>query len=95
MRTIKTNFKRSGRYFILSMAHLFEALIGSVILVASVVYNGMNGRFSRVRLKKPYVYVWRAITWSVFIWVTFTYVFVPFFSWWERIVAFLNYVIWG
>ena len=54
------------------------------------VYFGMNGYFGKYKLNKPYIYVWRVITWTVFTVLVFA-----FFSWWDRVVAFLNYVIWG
>lgn len=95
MRTIKTNFKRSGKYFAVSMAHLFEALLISVAYGVAYLYHGMNGRFGKRRLKKPYVYVWCFLTRGTLVWVVFIYVFVPFFAWWGKVVAFLNYVIWG
>ena len=95
MRTVKTNFKRAGEYFTVSMAHFSEALFASFIFGVVHLYRIMNGRFGKRRLKKPYVYVWRFLTWGTLVWVVFTYVFVPFFAWWDRVVAFLNYVIWG
>lgn len=60
-----------------------------------VVINFLNGKFGRYRLNQPYRKVWKIITWttvSVFAWV---YVICPLFSWWQGIVDFLNYVIWG
>lgn len=60
-----------------------------------VVINFLNGKFGRYRLNQPYRKIWKVITWttvSVFAWV---YVICPFFSWWQGIVDFLNYVIWG
>ena len=95
MRTIKTDFKRSGKYFVVSMEHLFEAVLMSAIYGLAYLYHGMNGRFGKHKLNKPYVYVWRFLTWGTFVWVVFTYMFVPFFNWWDRVVSFLNYVIWG
>lgn len=95
MRTIKTNFKRSGKYFAVAMVHLFEALLISVAYGVAYLYHGMNGRFGKRRLKKPYVYVWCFLTRGTLVWGVFTYVFVPFFAWWDKVVAFLNYVIWG
>lgn len=64
MRTVKTNFKRSGKYFVVSMTHLFEALLISAAYGVAYLYHGMNGRFGKRRLKKPYVYVWRFLTWG-------------------------------
>lgn len=95
MRTIKTNFKRSGKYFVVAMLHLFEAL--AMIIVATVVlaYYAMNGQFVYRRLRKPYVYVWRAITWGALVWATFTYVLVPFFAWWDKAMEFIGNVIFG
>lgn len=95
MRTIKTNFKRSGKYFVVSIRHLSEAILVSAIYGLAHLYHGMNGRFGKRKLKKPYLYVWRFLTWGTLVWVAFTYVFVPFFNWWDKVVASLNYLIWG
>lgn len=95
MRTIKTDFKRSGKYFVVSMEYLFGAVFMSAIYGLAYLYHGMNGHFGKHKFNKPYVYVWRFLTWGTLVWVVFTYVFVPFFNWWDRVVSFLNYVIWG
>lgn len=73
----------------------FEAFLISAVYGAAYLYNVMNGHFGKRRLKKPYVYVWRFLTWGTFVWVLFTWVLTPFFAWWDRVIDFLNYVIWG
>ena len=93
MRT--KNFKESVKYFMVYVAHLFEALLILTIYGVASLYNVMNGRFGKRRLKKPYAYVWCFLTWGILVWVVFTYVFVPFFAWWDKVASFLNYVIWG
>ena len=95
MRTVGENFKKSGKYFKVAMSHLLEAFIMSATCVLACVYNRMNGRFGRRRLKKPYAYAWRVLTWGTLVWVTLVYVAVPFFNWWDRVVYQLNYIIWG
>lgn len=95
MRTIKMNFKRSGKYFVVSIRHLSEAILVLAIYGLAHLYYGMNGRFGKRRLKKPYVYVWRFLTWGTLVWAVFTYVLAPFFAWWDGVVSFLNHVIWG
>lgn len=95
MRTIKTNFEKAGRYFMLSMQYLYEALGMSLIRLVVVVYFGMNGKFGKYRMREPYVYVWKVIAWGLFVWAVFTWIFVPFFNWWSKVVDFLNYIIWG
>ena len=47
MRTVKTNFKRSGKYFVVSMAHLSEAILVSAVYGLAYLYHGMNGRFGK------------------------------------------------
>lgn len=93
MRT--KNFKGLGKCFKVYVALLFEALLILAAYGVAYLYHVMNGRFGKRRLKKPYMYVWRFLTWGTFVWVGFAYVIVPFFNWWGRVVAFLNYVIWG
>lgn len=93
MRTVKTNFKRPGKHFVAFMDHLSEAILVLAIRGLACMYNGMNGRFGKCRIRNPYA--WRFLTWGTLVWAAFTYVFVPFFNWWDRVMTFLNYVIWG
>ena len=95
MKTIAINFKRVGKYFMMSMECLSGAIGMSLVRGASAVYNGMNGRFGRRRLKEPYIYIWRIIAWGLLIWAVFMWVCVPFFRWWDKVVAWMNWVIWG
>ena len=60
-----------------------------------VVINFLNGKFGRYRLNQPYRKVWKIITWTTVSVLAWVYVICPFFSWWQGIVDFLNYVIWG
>lgn len=95
MRTIGMSFKRSGKYFVVSMAYLLGALFVCAVYGADYLYRGMNGYFGKYMLRKPFIYVWRSLTWGTLVWAVFTYVFMPFLNWWDGVVAFLNYVIWG
>lgn len=67
----------------------------SLITVGVMVFSIMNGRFGNRVLKQPYRNIWRILCWSAFVYGFFIWVCVPFFRWWDRVVAFLNYVIWG
>ena len=60
-----------------------------------VVINFLNGKFGRYRLNQPYRKVWRVITWTTVIVLAWIYVICPFFDWWQGIVNYMNYVIWG
>lgn len=60
-----------------------------------VVINFLNGKFGRYRLNQPYRKVWRVIAWTTVVVLAWIYVICPFFDWWQEIVNFMNYVIWG
>ena len=60
-----------------------------------VVINFLNGKFGRYRLNQPYRKVWRVITWTTVVVLAWIYVICPFFGWWQGIVNYMNYVIWG
>lgn len=60
-----------------------------------VVINFLNGKFGRYRLNQPYRRVWRVITWTTVVVLAWIYVICPFFDWWQGIVNYMNYVIWG
>ena len=60
-----------------------------------VVINFLNGKFGRYRLNQPYRKIWKIITWTTVSVLAWVYVICPLFSWWQGIVDFMNYVIWG
>ena len=60
-----------------------------------VVINFLNGKFGRYRLNQPYRRVWRVITWTKVVVLAWIYVICPFFDWWQGIINYMNYVIWG
>ena len=60
-----------------------------------VVINFLNGKFGSYRLNQPYRRVWRVITWTKVVVLAWIYVICPFFDWWQGIVNYMNYVIWG
>ena len=60
-----------------------------------VVINFLNGKFGRYRLNQPYRKVWRVITWTTVVVLAWIYIICPFFDWWQGIVNYMNYVIWG
>ncbi len=70
-------------------------IVDSILSYVMVVINFLNGKFGRYRLNQPYRKVWKIITWTTVSVLAWVYVICPFFSWWQGIVDFLNYVIWG
>ena len=57
--------------------------------------KAVDGRFGRKVLKRPYRRVWRVLTYGSLFLLLWNFVIVPFFQWWDGVVRFLNYVIWG
>ena len=66
-----------------------------IITLGLILRDVINGRLGHWVLKQPYRNIWRATCWAFIIYGFFMLVMVPFFNWWEKVVASLNYVIWG
>lgn len=91
-------FKKSRSKFIACMQYYLYMLFVAIAFFILSLYYAMNGRFGKLgkyKLRSPYLYVWRFFAWGIFVVVVFTFVLVPFFAWWDKMVSFLNYVIWG
>lgn len=59
------------------------------------VLKAIDGRFGKKVLKNKYRGFWRVITYGTLAFMFFRFILCPFFAWWDKVVAFLNYVIWG
>lgn len=55
----------------------------------------VDGRFGRKVLKRPYRSVWRVLTYGSLFLLLWNFIIVSLFRWWDGVVRFLNYVIWG
>lgn len=55
----------------------------------------INGRFGNLILKPKYRFWWRILTYSTITFLLFKFVACPFFDWWDKVVAWMNYIIWG
>jgi hypothetical protein len=62
--------------------------------IMKVLY-AIDGRFGKKVLKPKYRKIWQCITYGTLSWLFIRYVMFPFFDWWDGVVDFLNYVIWG
>lgn len=60
-----------------------------------IVFHAIDGRFGNRVLKPQYRIWWRMLTYGTLAFLFFRFVMVPFFEWWDGVVGFLNYVIWG
>nr|DAP89531.1 MAG TPA: hypothetical protein [Caudoviricetes sp.] len=63
-------------------------------IVMRILY-AIDGRFGRRVLKPQYRVWWRLFTYGTLTVLLFRFVFVPILDWWQGVVDFLNYVIWG
>lgn len=59
------------------------------------VLRAIDGRFGRKVLKPQYRRWWRLATYGTLAVLFVKFVMFPFFAWWDKVVDFLNYVIWG
>lgn len=53
----------------------------------------LNGTFGKRRLSEPYRTYWQVLCWGI-IGGLFLRLFIEFLEIWERVVDFINYVIW-
>lgn len=58
------------------------------------VFEFFWGRFGRKKLAKKYRVWWQRFWIAVFVFL-FLWGMKIFFEWWDGVVQFLNYVIWG
>lgn len=63
--------------------------------IYKLILGAIDGRFGKKVLKPRYRKIWQCITYGTLSWLFIRYVMFPFFDWWDGIVSFLNYVIWG
>ena len=59
------------------------------------VLKAVDGRFGKRVLNPQYRRWWRVMTYGALAFLFFRFVVCPFFDWWDGVVRFLNYVIWG
>lgn len=59
------------------------------------IFRFIDGRFGNRVLKPKYRVVWRFLTYGTIAILFFRLVICLFFEWWDGVVAWLNYVIWG
>lgn len=55
----------------------------------------IDGRFGRRVLKEQYRVYWRLMTYGTLTVLFIRFVMFPILEWWQGVVDFLNYIIWG
>lgn len=73
---------------------ILVALFGSYLYI-KLILGAIDGRFGKKVLKDQYRNWWRLFTYGTIIMLFIRFVMFPFFEWWQGVVDFLNYVIWG
>lgn len=63
--------------------------------IYKTIFYAIDGRFGNRVLKPQYRRWWRVLTYGTLAFLFFRFVMCPFFEWWDGVVSFLNYVIWG
>lgn len=59
------------------------------------ILHAIDGRFGRRVLKEQYRGYWRLMTYGTLTILFIRFVIFPILEWWQGVVDFLNYVIWG
>lgn len=63
-------------------------------IMKKILY-AIDGRFGRRVLKEQYRGYWRLMTYGTLTILFIRFVMFPILEWWQGVVDFLNYVIWG
>ena len=77
------------------MSHLLFKIGDFIMAALAIILNFLNGRFGRRVLINPYRVYWAFTMWGIAILLFFRFIAIPFFQWWDGVVALLNHVIWG
>lgn len=77
------------------MKKIVNKIVNNSKAVIKPLMEFVDGRFGRKVLKRPYRRVWRVLTYGSLFLLLWNFVIVPLFRWWDKVVDFLNYVIWG
>lgn len=59
------------------------------------ILHAIDGRFGKKVLKDQYRNWWRLMTYGTLVILFIRFVMFPILEWWQGVVDFLNYVIWG
>lgn len=59
------------------------------------ILYAIDGRFGKKVLKDQYRSWWRLMTYGTLVILFIRFVMFPILNWWQGVVDFLNYVIWG
>lgn len=77
------------------MKKIVNKIVDGVLDAAVVTVEFVDGRFGRKVLKPQYRRWWRVATYGTLAVLFVRFVMCPFFAWWDKVVDFFNYVIWG
>lgn len=81
-----------GCYFVNNVDYIKNQEIMKIVM--RILY-AIDGRFGNKVLKPQYRSWWRLFTYGTLVILLFRFVLVPILNWWQGVVDFLNYVIWG
>lgn len=70
-------------------------VIENVLAALYHLYRFLNGRFGKRVLRQPYKKIWQVVMWNLFIYLFSTKVVFPILEWWQGVVNYMNYVVWG
>lgn len=70
-------------------------VIENVLAALYHLYRFLNGRFGKRVLRQPYKKIWQVVMWTLFIYLFSTKVVFPILEWWQGVVNYMNYVVWG
>jgi len=74
---------------------MIDVVIENVLMAMYYSYQFLNGRFGKKILRQPYKLIWQIAVWSLFVYFFITKIMFPSIEWWQGIVDYMNYVIWG
>lgn len=59
------------------------------------IIKALDGKFGNKVLKQPYRDYYRIIVLAIFAVLTWKYVIVPFFGFWDKAIHVMNHIIWN
>lgn len=71
--------------------NVIDFLLSIVVAILQLI----DGRFGKRVLKRKFRICWRVVTYSMVIVFLWTFIITPFFEYWDKVIDFMNYVIWG
>jgi hypothetical protein len=69
--------------------------MNKIITILTRFLAVINGHFGKYTLVQPYRAIWSCLIWLALIILVMVLILFPLFGLWDKIIDFINHVIWG